>query len=99
MKIAALYFGYLSVSLWAQGNFASLRGNLEDPQGRAVSNARVQLKSTATGTVRKAQVGQSGVYDFANLSPDEYELEVQAAGFATLTRSLRLEVGQATTLD
>src|SRR2546425_8096609 len=49
---ALLSVWILSVPLWAQSNFASLSGTIEDPQKRPVPQARVQLKSTATGFVR-----------------------------------------------
>src|SRR6266567_4706927 len=84
----------LGVALWAQSNFARLSGNIEDPQSKPVNQAHVQLKSVATGLLRNAAVGLDGLYDFSSLAPGEYELEVHAAGFAPLTRRMRLEVGQ-----
>ncbi|MCL5743431.1 MAG: carboxypeptidase-like regulatory domain-containing protein, partial [Acidobacteria bacterium] len=59
----------------------------------------MQLKSTATGALRSAIVGAEGFYDFASLVPGEYELNVEAQGFAALTRRVRLEVGQQMRLD
>ena len=90
---------FLSLCLQAQSNFASLSGNIEDPQQRPVQLARVQMKFIATGAVRNAVTGPEGAYDFASLAPGEYELEVQAVGLATLTRRVRLEVGQQMVLD
>src|SRR2546426_386940 len=90
---------FLSLGLQAQSNFASLSGNIEDPQQRPVQLAHVQMKFIATGAVRNAVTGPEGTYDLASLAPGEYELEVQADGFATLTRRVRLEVGQQMVLD
>ena len=99
MKALLLSVCVLRAALWAQSNFASLSGTIEDPQKQPIHQARVQLKSTATGAPRSVVAGPEGFYDFASLAPGEYELEVQAAGFATLARSVRLEVGQHMRLD
>ena len=76
-----------------------MSGRIEDPDRRPVQQARVQVKSTATGAVRATRLNSEGLYEFAGLAPGEYELEVQASGFATMTRRLRLEVGQQMRLD
>lgn len=89
----------LTLPLWAQGNFAALSGTVEDPQRRPVQQARVQLKSTGTGALRNASTGPEGFYDFASLAPGEYDLNVEAQGFATINRRVRLEVGQQMRLD
>ncbi|HUQ95890.1 MAG TPA: carboxypeptidase-like regulatory domain-containing protein [Bryobacteraceae bacterium] len=99
MKPPALLVWTLAVSLWAQSNFSTLSGTIEDPQKRPIEQARVQLKSTATGAMRNVAAGTEGRYDFASLAPGEYELNVEAAGFAVFTRRVRLEVGQQMRLD
>ena len=99
MKFLLLSALALALPLWAQSHFASLNGNIEDPQQRPVHQARVQLKSTVNGAARSVTAGPDGWYDFASLAPGEYELNVQAPGFATLIRRLRLEVGQHMRLD
>jgi len=96
--VGVLLWG-IAAPLWAQVNFATLGGAIEDPQRRPVQNARVQLKSAATGAVRSAAGGAEGLYDFASLAPGEYELAVEASGFALFTRRVRLEVGQQMRLD
>lgn len=88
-----------ALQLWAQINFASLSGTIEDPQKRPVQQARVRLRSAATGAIRDVVVGPEGLYDFASLAPGEYDLHVEAAGFAAFTRRVRLEVGQQMRLD
>ena len=89
----------VSLSVWGQSNFASLGGRVEDPQRRPVQQAQVRIKSTATGAVRSMLVNGEALYDFAGLAPGEYDLHVQAPGFAEQTRRLRLEVGQSMRLD
>src|SRR6476646_8383104 len=89
----------VSLSVWGQSNFASLGGRVEDPQRRPVQQAQVRINSIATGAVRSVVVNGEALYDFAGLAPGEYDLHVQAPGFADQTRRLRLEVGQSMRLD
>ena len=49
MRVLLLSTLWLSLALRAQSNFASLSGNIEDPQHRPVQQARVQVKLIATG--------------------------------------------------
>ena len=99
MRLLLLPLAVFTASLWAQSNFATLSGSVEEPQKRPVSQGRVQLKSTSTGAVRKVVVNAEGLYEFAGLAPGEYELEAQATGFAALTRRVGIEVGQRMRLD
>jgi carboxypeptidase family protein len=89
----------LSIELVAQSNFATLSGSISDPQKRPVIDAKVQLKSAATGEVRAAAVNSDGLFEVAGLKPGEYQLEVRAAGFAPAERTVELEVGQQMRLD
>ena len=42
---------------------------------------------------------EQGLFQVPALLPGEYELKVEASGFATLSRNLQLEVGQQLSLD
>src|SRR5690242_11032434 len=86
-------------ALVAQSNFATLRGGVEDPQQRPVTGAVVQLKSVATGEVRTATVNNDGLFEIAALKPGEWALEIRAAGFAPVNRTVQLEVDQQMRLD
>jgi hypothetical protein len=72
---------------------AVLNGEVADPQAAAVTGAMAVLQSTATGMQRSA-VSNTGRFTFNNLPPGEYELKIDAAGFATYVQRVRLEVGQ-----
>ncbi len=105
-RIFFLPMGRLGLLVWllpaflsAQINFATLSGTIEDPQRRPIRQARVQLTSAATGAARATVAGTGGLYDFASLAPGDYQLNVEASGFAVFTRSVRLEVGQQMRLD
>ncbi|PYT02859.1 MAG: hypothetical protein DMF60_20110, partial [Acidobacteria bacterium] len=100
MRIIILLSAFLvSLPVLGQSNYAVLNGTVVDPQQRAVEGATVQLTSTDTQLVRRASSNDQGTFQIPGLLPGEYEIAVEALGFARVTRKLRLEVGQQLTLD
>ncbi|HXI41095.1 MAG TPA: carboxypeptidase regulatory-like domain-containing protein [Bryobacteraceae bacterium] len=83
----------------AQSNFATLRGSVEDQQKRPATGALLHLKSAATGELRTAAVNNDGLFEIAALKPGEWALEIHAAGFAPVNRTVHLEVDQQMRLD
>lgn len=85
----------------AQINTAQLGGQVTDPQGLAVANAKVSVRNLATGATRSGTADASGHYEFVGLPPGHYELTVEgAAGFAKLVNpDLLLTIGQAGQFD
>ncbi len=88
---------------------ATLRGEVRDPNGAAVSGATVTLTSTERGDQRQATTSDSGTYVFTSVNPGKYNLTVEAPNFQkseqtdlrlspSETRGLdiKLEIGQAT---
>src|SRR5262245_30758267 len=61
---------------------ATLKGTVTDPTGAVVSNAKVVVRSQATGIERTVQTDSDGNYQVAALPPDTYRVEVQAQGFS-----------------
>ncbi len=84
---------------FAQSNYASLSGTVYDPQHQAIPGAAVQLTADSTHAVRQVSSNDQGIFQITGLLPDLYQISVQASGFALLNQSVRLEVGQPTTLD
>jgi hypothetical protein len=82
-----------------QSNYASLSGTIFDPQRQAIPKASVQLISTSTHAVRQVTSNEQGIYQITALLPEQYTLNVQAAGFSASTQTVHLEVGQRTTCD
>ena len=87
------------VPVLAQSNYASLSGTVFDPQHQAVPGASVQLTAVSTHAVRRVTSNEQGIFQITGLLPDAYKLVVSVPGFALLTESVRLEVGQQMTLD
>jgi hypothetical protein len=82
------------VSAFGQSNYAALGGTVTDPQGKPFVGAGLQLTASSTQAVRRSSSNDQGMFEITGLLPGDYELMVQASGFATLTQLLSLEVGQ-----
>ncbi len=102
-KLAPLFlFSFLlltSVSASGQSNYAVLSGTVFDPQQHAIPGATVGLTSVSTQSARHVSSDEQGNFQISGLLPGDYDLNVQASGFAPFTQTLRLEVGQQLTLD
>lgn len=99
MKRTALVVLLISSSAFGQSNYAVLGGTVVDPQQRVIAGATVQLTSLGTHAVRRVISDEQGIFQITGLQPGDYELNVEAKGFASLSQTLRLEVGQQLTLD
>lgn len=84
----------------AQLPIASLGGTVTDPQGAVFPGAKVSIINQATGVSRDQASGGDGRYLFTNLTPGDFTVRVEAAGFATKEfRNVKLEVGHSETLN
>ena len=89
----------ICLSAFGQSNYARLGGTVTDPQGKPFVGADLQLTASSTQAVRRSSSNDQGIFEITSLLPGDYELNVQAPGFAPLTQSLRLEVGQRMALN
>ena len=89
----------LGIPVCAQSNYATLTGTVTDVQQLPVAGATVELTAAGTGAVRRAVTNQQGIFDAPALLPDEYELKIEANGFAITRQTIRLEVGQKSALN
>jgi hypothetical protein len=87
----------------------SLRGTISDQSGAVIPGAKVTLTNVDTGIARVIRSGSDGVYEFLQVLPGKYRLEVEAVSFRKFVReniellvnspatvSVTLEVGHAT---
>ncbi|HXE89824.1 MAG TPA: TonB-dependent receptor [Terriglobales bacterium] len=77
---------------------ASASISVQDQTGAMIPQAKIILKSTATGLQREATADSHGFAQIVNLPPGEYELRVEAERFKPAARTLRLEVGQSASI-
>jgi len=89
----------LAYSAFGQSNYATLTGTVTDAQQLPVAGASVELTAASTGAVRRVVTNQQGLFEAPALLPDEYQLKIEATGFAVAHRNLRLEVGQKSALN
>jgi hypothetical protein len=93
-------FSALCTSAWAQVASAELSGSVLDASGAAVANAKVIATNTATNAAHETVSDGSGNYIITLLSPGEYTVTVEAAGFRKLVQSgLTLQVNQQANLE
>jgi hypothetical protein len=86
-------------SVYAQTSFATLKGAITDQQKGVLPGATVIIRHTQTNTQRTATTDHLGQYFVPNLPAGPYEVLVEMNGFASVKRTLTLNVGQEATLD
>lgn len=75
-------------------------GWLKDPSGAFVPQAKIELRDTATGSVRVTTTDEEGQYTFSQVTPGIYSVTATAAGFAQAVVSpVAVEVGKSTTIN
>jgi hypothetical protein len=79
---------------------ATLTGTITDQLGAVIAGTKITATQTTTGVKREAVSNEQGLYIFSNMTPGEYELRLEATGFAPKVRkAVVLKVGQTLTLD
>jgi hypothetical protein len=98
--IVAGFLAFLAPLLSAQTFFGSIVGTVTDTSGAIVPGAGVTLTNTGTSERRAVQTDANGNYQFVNLVPGTYRLEIEATGFKRLTRDeVRVQVQAAVRID
>jgi hypothetical protein len=80
---------WLAGSVWlkAQSTFGSVLGNVVDPAGGAIAGSEVTLTNLGTSEKRSQTTNNDGLYQFVNVVPGQYSVEVQKPGFKKVLRS------------
>jgi len=66
--------------------YGSIVGTVTDSSGGVMPGAKVTLTNTGTNERREATADSAGNYQFLNLLPGEYQVEVEQAGFKRFLR-------------
>jgi hypothetical protein len=86
-KLAVLLAALLSlmpfsaIPVMAQATTGVLTGTVADPQGGAISNAKVTAKNQETGVETTVNSTGEGTYTFPALAPGKYTVTAEAQGF------------------
>src|SRR5438876_9447033 len=100
--LQAAVFALIAISAWgqSQASSADLKGSIFDPSRATVPGATVTASNINTGVSRSTVSDSTGGYRIALLQPGEYEVRVEAAGFAAQRhRGIILTVGQTAVID
>jgi hypothetical protein len=84
--------------LFAQstGSAGSIQGIVVDQTGAVVSGAKVRITRIATGQVLNLTTNSAGAYTSGAITPGDYVVHVEAAGFKTAELPLNVQVGVTT---
>src|SRR5262249_30232425 len=96
--VACLLIVVNSLDVGAQSaSTGALIGTIIDPTGAVLQNAQIALRNQGTGETRTAPSGHDGSYRFSLLPPGEYELTVDAVGFAPVVlRGVLIRITEVT---
>jgi vitamin B12 transporter len=99
MKIFALLTMILVVFhlAFAQSG-TELRGRVRDERDANIAGAEVRLRSRAGGEL-STTTNDRGAYEFSNVAPGDYVLEVKANGFAASASRVTIQRGQTVAND
>ena len=86
---------FLSLSVWAQGDFATLTGSVSDKAEAVVPGVKVSVTNVDTGIARSMLTTETGDYTITNLPPGHYELVAEHEGFHKYRKTgIVLEIGE-----
>jgi hypothetical protein len=92
-------FAFLAALATAQST-SQLNGSVSDPSGASVPGAKITLTDAGTGLQRAAISSKGGLYQFLEVPPGSYRLEVTASGFARyLASEVKLVVKTPATIN
>src|SRR5579872_5281747 len=95
----AALFAFCPVSV-SQTFYGSIVGTVTDATGAVVPGAKVTITNLGTTETRAMETNQEGFYQFVNLVPGEYRIEVEKSGFKRFDREpITVEVQQVARIN
>ena len=79
----ALFGVMVNASGWGQTITSTIVGQVNDPTGAGVPEARVVAKNAETGIAAEGATDSSGAYSIPHLQPGIYDVTVSKTGFVT----------------
>jgi hypothetical protein len=91
---------FLASAIFAQRDLATLVGNVTDPSGGVVANAKVTITEVGTGQVYSVLTSGTGDFVRPALKPSTYSVSVSAPGFRTTEqKDILLKAGERTGIE
>jgi outer membrane receptor protein involved in Fe transport len=95
-----LALGFGAGTVLGQAVYGTVSGLVTDPQGNAVSGAKVTVANIAKGSVEEATTNESGNFTVTHLIPDSYKVHIESPGFKAYdVPSIRVDVDTVTRVD
>src|SRR5438552_16162194 len=90
----------LPLAAFGQESTGGIQGTVKDPTGAVIPGASVEVTGPALIGKKTATTDTGGFYHFEQLTPGNYTITVNAAGFGEQTQSnLQLSTGALPTLN
>src|SRR5689334_9830145 len=84
----------------SQTLYGSLTGNVTDPSGGSVPNAKIEILNVATGITRQVTTDDKGSYLVSDLQPGTYRVTISAPAFQSrIQEGLLVDVNTVRRLD
>src|SRR4029079_6036550 len=97
--VGILWFS-LAATAMAQSDRGAISGTVTQPVAAAVTEAKVVLRNTESGTRTLAVTTGTGNYTFSSIPVGIYDLTVQANGFKTnVQHQLQVQLDQTVRVD
>ncbi len=74
----------IMISAQAQVTTGNIRGLVKDPNGALVTGATVTVTDKRNGHSQTTQTSSDGEFEFSNLLPGDYNMNIEAANFKSL---------------
>jgi len=81
MKIFIIFLGLMW--LVTLNSYAQIQGDVVDTREKGIPNAMIIATDSLTRSADTVKSDHRGFYEFKNLKPGKYKIEVKAAGFKT----------------
>jgi len=81
LAVFCFCFNLCTYTASGQAVFGSIIGTVTDAQGNAVTGAKVTVTSISKSTAFETTSNESGNFAVTHLIPDDYKVQVEAAGF------------------
>src|ERR1700720_1766801 len=92
--------GFFGGRLAAQTSYGTVAGTGTDASGAPVGDAEVSITNIASGEKRVQPTSSDGYYNFVNLIPGTYRVEVEKSGFKRAAHSdVIVDVEQTVRID
>ncbi len=100
MHRSFIVFLMSSAILLAQLNRATITGNIPDPGGAAIPNAKVFARNSGTNSAVETTTNAEGQFSFPNLPIGNYDISAEAASFKRAERKqIELNVREVLRVD